>query len=91
MFLTVADQVGKIFDPNVLTIVWARRFAAYKRPDLLTRDRERFDRIMRNPEMPIQFIWAGKPYPKDEGAIYTFNQLFLSESFVSQYGGTYRL
>ncbi|WP_273209751.1 alpha-glucan family phosphorylase [Runella zeae] len=76
LFLTVADQVGKIFDPNVLTIVWARRFAAYKRPDLLTRDRERFDRIMRNPEMPIQFIWAGKPYPKDEGAIYTFNQLF---------------
>lgn len=76
LFKTVADQVGKLFDPNILTIVWARRFAAYKRPELLTRDRERFDRLMRNKDFPIQFIWAGKPYPKDEGAIYTFNQLF---------------
>lgn len=76
LFKTVADQAGKLFDPQVLTIVWARRFAGYKRPDLLTRDRERFDRIMRNTEMPVQFIWAGKPYPKDEGAIYTFNQLY---------------
>jgi len=31
---------------------------------------------MKNTELPIQFIWAGKPYPKDEGAIYTFNQLY---------------
>ncbi|AEI49617.1 alpha-glucan family phosphorylase [Runella slithyformis] len=76
LFRTVADQVGKLFDPNILTIVWARRFAGYKRPDLLTRDRERFDRIMRNKDFPVQFIWAGKPYPKDEGAIQTFNQLF---------------
>lgn len=76
LFKTVADQAGKIFDPNVLTIVWARRFAAYKRPDLLTRDRERFERIMRNKDYPVQFVWAGKPYPKDEGAIYTFNQLY---------------
>jgi starch phosphorylase len=76
LFKTVADQVGKLFDPNVFTIVWARRFAGYKRPDLLTRDRERFDRIMRNKDYPIQFIWAGKPYPEDKGAIYNFNQLY---------------
>ncbi|MFN8349730.1 MAG: alpha-glucan family phosphorylase [Spirosomataceae bacterium] len=76
LFKTVADQVGKLFDPNVLTIVWARRFAGYKRPDLLTRDRERFDRIMNDKARSIQFIWAGKPYPKDGGAIYTFNQLY---------------
>jgi starch phosphorylase len=65
-----------LFDPHVLTIVWARRFAGYKRPDLLTRDRERFDRIMRNKDYPIQFIWAGKPYPEDKGAINNFNQLY---------------
>ncbi|MCU0340908.1 MAG: alpha-glucan family phosphorylase [Spirosomaceae bacterium] len=76
LFKTVADQAGKLFDPQVLTIVWARRFAGYKRPDLLTRDRERFDRLMNNPKYPVQFVWAGKPYPKDEGAIYTFNQLY---------------
>ncbi|WP_435353016.1 alpha-glucan family phosphorylase [Emticicia sp. SJ17W-69] len=76
LFKTVADQAGKIFDPNVLTIIWARRFAAYKRPELLTRDRERFARLMNNSKYPIQFIWAGKPYPFDGGAINTFNQLY---------------
>lgn len=76
LFKTVADQSGKIFDENVLTIIWARRFAAYKRPDLLTRDRERFARLMNNKKYPIQFIWAGKPYPFDGGAINTFNQLY---------------
>lgn len=82
LFKTVADQAGKLFDPTVLTVVWARRFAGYKRPDLLTRDRERFGRIMNNKDLPIQFIWAGKPYPKDEGAIYTFNQLhYLSHLY----------
>lgn len=76
LFKTVADQCGKIFDPNVLTIVWARRFAAYKRPDMLAWDSERFKKIMNNTDQPVQVIWAGKPYPKDEGAINTFNHLF---------------
>jgi starch phosphorylase len=82
LFKKVADQCGKIFDPNVLTIVWARRFAAYKRPDMLVWDLERFRRLMNNQDQPIQVIWAGKPYPKDEGAINTFNHLFyLSHLF----------
>lgn len=76
LFKTVADQSGKLFKPDVLTIIWARRFAAYKRPDLLTRDRERFDKLMKNTKYPIQFIWAGKPYPFDGGAINNFNQLY---------------
>ena len=76
LFDVVADQAGKIFDPNVFTIVWARRFASYKRPDLLTHNQARFDRLMKNSTYPIQFIWAGKPYPKDDGAINTFNRLF---------------
>ncbi|NIJ55870.1 alpha-glucan family phosphorylase [Dyadobacter arcticus] len=82
LFKTVADQCGKIFDPEVLTIVWARRFAAYKRPDMLVWDIERFKKLMSNEDQPIQVIWAGKPYPKDEGAINTFNHLFyLSHHF----------
>jgi glycogen phosphorylase len=76
LFDVVADQAGKIFDPNVLTIVWARRFAGYKRPDLLARHRERFDRLMTNTKYPVQFIWGGKPYPFDQGAIDTFNELY---------------
>lgn len=82
LFKTVADQCGKIFDPEVLTIVWARRFAAYKRPDMLAWDLERFGKLMSNVDQPVQVIWAGKPYPKDEGAINTFNHLFyLSHLF----------
>lgn len=78
----VADQTGKIMDPNVLTIVWARRFAGYKRAELLTRDRERFNALLNNPKYPVQFIWAGKPYPLDSPAIADFNYLVnLSKEF----------
>lgn len=45
-FEIVADQTGKKFDPNVLTIVWARRFAGYKRASMLTYDMERFEKII---------------------------------------------
>ena len=74
-FEIVADQTGKIFDPNVLTIVWARRFAGYKRADMLTYDLDRFERLINNPKYPVQVIWAGKPYPFDYPAIGTFNNL----------------
>lgn len=75
LFKEVADQTGKLFDPDVLTIVWARRFAGYKRADLLLSDRDRFERMLSNTEQPIQIIWAGKPYPRDFPAIDTFNKL----------------
>jgi starch phosphorylase len=74
-FEIVADQTGKIFDPNVLTIVWARRFAGYKRADFLTEDRARFEKLINNPKHPVQIIWAGKPYPFDYPAINQFNNL----------------
>lgn len=79
LFKVVADQCGKLFDPNVLTIVWARRFAGYKRADLLLQDKERFNRLLNNPKYPVQIIWAGKPYPVDYAAISTFN-LLVEES-----------
>lgn len=75
LFAEVAEQTGKLFDENVLTIVWARRFAGYKRADLIMRDWERFQRLINNTEMPIQIIWAGKPYPFDYGAIDLFNTI----------------
>ena len=74
-FEFIANQTGKIFDPNILTIVWARRFAAYKRPDLLSYDFERFERLITDTKKPIQIIWAGKPYPSDFGAVNQFNKL----------------
>ncbi len=71
----VADQTGKLMDENVLTIVWARRFAGYKRAELITRDHKRFEALLNNKKYPVQIIWAGKPYPLDYPAISDFNQL----------------
>ncbi len=76
LFRLVANQTGKLFDPNILTIVWARRFAAYKRANLLLADFERFLTIAKNSKYPIQVIWAGKPYPEDFGAINIFNEIY---------------
>lgn len=76
LFKIVADQTGKIFDEDVLTLVWARRYAGYKRADLIASDVERFSKFIKNSELPIQIIWAGKPYPEDYTAIDTFNHLF---------------
>jgi glycogen phosphorylase len=74
-FEIVADQTGKVFDPNIFTIVWARRFAGYKRAEMITRDRARFEKLLNNPDFPVQIIWAGKPYPMDYPAINEFNNL----------------
>ncbi|MCK4440618.1 MAG: alpha-glucan family phosphorylase, partial [Sulfurovaceae bacterium] len=75
LFKVVADQTGKLFDPEVLTIVWARRFAEYKRPNMLAYDLERFKKLVTNSQKPVQIIWAGKPYPFDMNAIHIFNEL----------------
>lgn len=75
LFKIVADQTGNLFDPNTFTIVWARRFAGYKRADLLLHDKDRFRKLLNNPKYPVQIIWAGKPYPMDYSSISTFNTL----------------
>jgi starch phosphorylase len=74
-FEIVADQTGKLFDPNVFTMIWARRFAGYKRAGLITNDEERFEQLVNDSKYPVQIIWAGKPYPVDHPAISEFNQL----------------
>ncbi len=78
LFKIVADQSGNIFDPDVLTIVWSRRFAEYKRAGLIKKDLDRFKNLITRKDRPIQIIWAGKPYPFDMGAIYIFNDLVYS-------------
>ena len=81
-FEIVADQTGKVFDPNVLTIVWARRFAGYKRADFLSWDMDRFEKLLSNKKHPVQIIFAGKPYPVDYPAISQFNNLVhLSKNY----------
>lgn len=77
LFRKVADQTGKLFSEKVFTLVWARRFAAYKRADLLLLDFDRFTKRVKNSQAPIQIIWAGKPYPEDHTAIELFNEIYL--------------
>lgn len=76
LFRVVANQTGKLFNEDILTVVWARRFASYKRANLLLSNYDRFLRIAQNKNYPIQIIWAGKPYPEDFGAINIFNEIY---------------
>ena len=59
------DRAKHLFDPNVLTLGFARRFATYKRPNLLLHDPERLLRLLTNPERPMQLVLAGKAHPAD--------------------------
>jgi starch phosphorylase len=60
-----AMKTAKTLDPNILTIGFARRFAAYKRPNLLLSDVERLTHILQNKSWPVQLIIAGKAHPRD--------------------------
>ncbi|MFZ1043069.1 MAG: alpha-glucan family phosphorylase [Anaerolineales bacterium] len=60
------DEAKHLFDPNALTLGFARRFAPYKRPNLLLHDPERLLRLLANPENPVQLILAGKAHPADQ-------------------------
>jgi starch phosphorylase len=59
-------QAKHLFDPKVLTLGFARRFATYKRPNLLLRDPDRLLRLLSNPQRPVQLILAGKAHPADQ-------------------------
>jgi len=59
-------QVEEAFDPNALTIGFARRFATYKRATLIFHDTERLKRILCDPQRPVQIVFAGKAHPADE-------------------------
>ena len=59
------EEARHLFDPNALTLGFARRFATYKRPNLLLHDPERLLRLLSNPQRPVQLIFAGKAHPAD--------------------------
>lgn len=60
------EQTKFLFDENVLTLGFARRFATYKRPNMLLHDPARLLRILTNAQMPVQLIIAGKAHPADQ-------------------------
>lgn len=76
------EEARKIFHPSVLTLGFARRFVTYKRPNLLLQDPERLQRILTNPDRPVQLILAGKAHPGDRPG-----QALIREwvTFINQY------
>jgi starch phosphorylase len=67
LLAALAARNGTRFAPDVLTIGFARRFATYKRADLLFSDADRLARLLTDPERPLQIVLAGKAHPADEG------------------------
>ena len=59
-------EADEVLQPGILTIGFARRFATYKRANLILRDKDRLKKILTNPERPVQIIFAGKAHPRDE-------------------------
>ncbi|MFC1858589.1 alpha-glucan family phosphorylase [Thermodesulfobacteriota bacterium] len=64
---TMMKSVETVLDQDVLTIGFARRFATYKRAYLLFQDPERLEALVNSEEYPVQFVFAGKAHPKDNG------------------------
>ncbi len=65
--LAEVEAAFETLNPGALTIGFARRFATYKRANLLFRDTERLRRLLGDPARPVQFIFAGKAHPRDHG------------------------
>jgi starch phosphorylase len=70
------QELEHILNPNALLIGFARRFATYKRATLIFRDMERLQRILNNPERPVQIIFAGKAHPADEPGKALIEQIY---------------
>jgi starch phosphorylase len=69
------EAAKTMFDHDALTIGFARRVAGYKRWNLLLSDQQRLLRLINNEERPVQFVFAGKAHPQDEGSKLVLQQL----------------
>ena len=70
------ERLQAALDPRILTIGFARRFAPYKRADLILRDLSEFRRIILDSERPVQFVFAGKSHPADENGKAILQRIF---------------
>ena len=64
--MEVRQRLGRILSPDALTIGFARRFATYKRANLILTDMETLASLANDPKRPVQFVFAGKAHPRDE-------------------------
>ena len=87
--LFYAEAAARAFDPEVLTIGFARRLATYKRLYLLVRDAERSLRLLSG-DRPVQLVLAGKAHPRDDDGKRMVQELF-SHKWASEAGAPRRL
>lgn len=80
--LSQIEKVGRMLNPKFLTIGFARRFAPYKRAQLIFNNPERLVSILKNPERPVQIIFAGKAHPADVAGKKLIKQIL---DFAKQY------
>ncbi|MFC1814253.1 alpha-glucan family phosphorylase [Thermodesulfobacteriota bacterium] len=90
----IIKQIDQILDPDILTIGCARRFATYKRTDLILSQSERFEKLIGDARRPIQIIFAGKAHPRDDDgkrilqriAQFSFNSKYMRRIvFIEDY------
>ena len=62
----ILQKLGRVLSPDALTIGFARRFATYKRANLILADIEKLASLVNDPKRPVQFVFAGKAHPRDE-------------------------
>ncbi|HYE88147.1 MAG TPA: alpha-glucan family phosphorylase [Vicinamibacterales bacterium] len=79
-------SAGAMLDPEALTLGYARRFTAYKRPELIFHDADRLARILTNIDRPVQIVFAGKAHPADEPAKHNLQRVF-KHALDPKFGG----
>ena len=75
-----------MLDPEALTLGYARRFTAYKRPEMVFHDADRLARILNNIDRPVQIVFAGKAHPADEPAKHNLQRVF-KHALDPKFGG----
>ncbi|MBV9504711.1 MAG: alpha-glucan family phosphorylase, partial [Acidobacteriia bacterium] len=84
----VLQRLGRVLSPDALTIGFARRFATYKRANLILADMEKLAGMMNDPKRPVQFVFAGKAHPRDEPGkrvLQQIAQLMRNRAFSNQF------
>ncbi len=79
-------SAGAMLDPEALTLGYARRFTAYKRPEMIFHDADRLARILNKIDQPVQIVFAGKAHPADEPAKHNLQRVF-KHALDPKFGG----
>jgi starch phosphorylase len=82
------QRLSRVLSPDALTIGFARRFATYKRANLILRDIEKLGSMVNDPKRPVQFVFAGKAHPRDEpgkGVLQEIAALMRDRQFAEKF------